>query len=46
MPNFTVDEMRKVMGVPINIRNMSVIAHVAHQVNPDGFAAGASWYHQ
>eukprot|EP00451_Oxyrrhis_marina_P039989 CAMPEP_0204392640 /NCGR_PEP_ID=MMETSP0469-20131031/61865_1 /ASSEMBLY_ACC=CAM_ASM_000384 /TAXON_ID=2969 /ORGANISM="Oxyrrhis marina" /LENGTH=46 /DNA_ID= /DNA_START= /DNA_END= /DNA_ORIENTATION= len=30
MPNFTVDEMRKVMGVPINIRNMSVIAHVDH----------------
>jgi len=30
MVNFTVDEMRALMDVPYNIRNMSVIAHVDH----------------
>lgn len=30
MVNFTVDEMRALMDVPTNIRNMSVIAHVDH----------------
>lgn len=30
MVNFTVEEMREIMGKPHNIRNMSVIAHVDH----------------
>eukprot|EP01054_Gregarina_sp_Poly1_P003603 Gregarina_sp_Poly_1__3602@NODE_2058_length_2749_cov_1168_200224_g1328_i0_p1_GENE_NODE_2058_length_2749_cov_1168_200224_g1328_i0NODE_2058_length_2749_cov_1168_200224_g1328_i0_p1_ORF_typecomplete_len841_score100_98GTP_EFTU/PF00009_27/3_1e53GTP_EFTU/PF00009_27/2_6e03EFG_IV/PF03764_18/81EFG_IV/PF03764_18/1_5e24EFG_II/PF14492_6/6e25EFG_C/PF00679_24/2_3e19GTP_EFTU_D2/PF03144_25/8_7e13MMR_HSR1/PF01926_23/0_00071RF3_C/PF16658_5/0_09SRPRB/PF09439_10/0_079_NODE_2058_length_2749_cov_1168_200224_g1328_i0136 len=30
MVNFTVEEMREIMGKPTNIRNMSVIAHVDH----------------
>jgi len=30
MVNFTVDEVRKIMDVPHQIRNMSVIAHVDH----------------
>lgn len=30
MVNFTVDQMREIMGNPNNIRNMSVIAHVDH----------------
>jgi elongation factor 2 len=30
MPNFTIDELREIMGKPDNIRNMSVIAHVDH----------------
>ena len=30
MPNFTVDQIREIMYVPTNIRNMSVIAHVDH----------------
>eukprot|EP01055_Gregarina_sp_Pseudo9_P004603 Gregarina_sp_Pseudo_9__4602@NODE_478_length_2747_cov_1543_696455_g91_i1_p1_GENE_NODE_478_length_2747_cov_1543_696455_g91_i1NODE_478_length_2747_cov_1543_696455_g91_i1_p1_ORF_typecomplete_len841_score169_20GTP_EFTU/PF00009_27/3e53GTP_EFTU/PF00009_27/7_9e03EFG_IV/PF03764_18/99EFG_IV/PF03764_18/8_7e25EFG_II/PF14492_6/6e25EFG_C/PF00679_24/1_3e19GTP_EFTU_D2/PF03144_25/1_1e12MMR_HSR1/PF01926_23/0_00072SRPRB/PF09439_10/0_045RF3_C/PF16658_5/0_09_NODE_478_length_2747_cov_1543_696455_g91_i11322654 len=30
MVNFTVEEMRQIMGKPTNIRNMSVIAHVDH----------------
>merc|ERR1711998_664400 len=30
MPNFTVSQMREVMDMPHNIRNMSVIAHVDH----------------
>jgi len=30
MPNFTVDQIREIMGNPDQIRNMSVIAHVDH----------------
>ncbi|KAK7958163.1 elongation factor 2 [Apiospora saccharicola] len=30
MVNFTVDEVRKLMDKPTNVRNMSVIAHVDH----------------
>jgi len=30
MPNFTVAQMREIMDLPHNIRNMSVIAHVDH----------------
>jgi len=30
MVNFTIGEVRKIMGKPKNIRNMSVIAHVDH----------------
>lgn len=30
MVNFSVDQIRKLMGVPKNIRNISVIAHVDH----------------
>jgi len=30
MVNFTIDEVRKIMSNPKNIRNMSVIAHVDH----------------
>ena len=30
MPNFTIDQIREIMGKPDNIRNMSVIAHVDH----------------
>merc|ERR1712072_1565280 len=30
MPNFTVGQMREIMDLPHNIRNMSVIAHVDH----------------
>merc|ERR1739844_707140 len=30
MPNFTVDQIREIMDVPDNLRNMSVIAHVDH----------------
>ena len=30
MPNFTVDQIREIMGMTDNIRNMSVIAHVDH----------------
>merc|ERR1712167_2936 len=30
MPNFSVDQMREIMDLPHNIRNMSVIAHVDH----------------
>jgi len=30
MVNFTIDQIRAQMGVPKNIRNMSVIAHVDH----------------
>jgi len=30
MPNFTIDQLREIMYMPDNIRNMSVIAHVDH----------------
>jgi len=30
MPNFTVDQIREIMFIPNQIRNMSVIAHVDH----------------
>jgi elongation factor 2 len=30
MPNFTIDQIREIMGKADNIRNMSVIAHVDH----------------
>lgn len=30
MPNFTIDQIREIMGNADNIRNMSVIAHVDH----------------
>lgn len=30
MPNFTIDQIREIMYVPSQIRNMSVIAHVDH----------------
>ena len=30
MPNFTFEQIREIMDVPLNIRNMSVIAHVDH----------------
>merc|ERR1711990_458581 len=30
MPNFTIDQIREIMDVPDNLRNMSVIAHVDH----------------
>jgi elongation factor 2 len=30
MVNFTIDEIRKLMDKPTNVRNMSVIAHVDH----------------
>merc|ERR1711904_750671 len=30
MPNFTTSQMRDIMDLPHNIRNMSVIAHVDH----------------
>lgn len=30
MPNFSVDQIREIMNLPQNIRNMSVIAHVDH----------------
>ena len=30
LPNFTIDQIREIMGNPDNIRNMSVIAHVDH----------------
>ena len=30
MPNFTIDQIRQIMDDPVNIRNMSVIAHVDH----------------
>merc|ERR1711988_671757 len=30
MPNFSVGQMREIMDLPHNIRNMSVIAHVDH----------------
>ena len=30
MVNFTVDQMRAMMDFPVNIRNISVIAHVDH----------------
>lgn len=30
MVNFTVDQIREMMSVPCNVRNMSVIAHVDH----------------
>ena len=30
MVNFTVEQMREIMDKPVNIRNMSVIAHVDH----------------
>lgn len=30
MPNFTVDQIREIMGDADHIRNMSVIAHVDH----------------
>merc|ERR1711970_515185 len=30
MPNFTMTQMREIMDLPHNIRNMSVIAHVDH----------------
>lgn len=30
MPNFTIDQIREIMYMPHNIRNMSVIAHVDH----------------
>merc|ERR1711959_165061 len=30
MPNFTTNQMREIMDLPHNIRNMSVIAHVDH----------------
>jgi elongation factor 2 len=30
MPNFTIDQIREIMFIPNQIRNMSVIAHVDH----------------
>lgn len=30
MPNFTIDQIREIMYLPDQIRNMSVIAHVDH----------------
>jgi elongation factor 2 len=30
MPNFTIEQIREIMDVADNIRNMSVIAHVDH----------------
>jgi len=30
MPNFTIDEVRAIMEIPSQVRNMSVIAHVDH----------------
>jgi elongation factor 2 len=30
MPNFTIDQIREIMYIPHQIRNMSVIAHVDH----------------
>ena len=30
MVNFSIDEIRRIMYMPDNIRNMSVIAHVDH----------------
>merc|ERR1712195_435052 len=30
MPNFTFEQIREIMDFPLNIRNMSVIAHVDH----------------
>eukprot|EP01097_Dermamoeba_algensis_P001727 TRINITY_DN1649_c0_g1_i1.p1 TRINITY_DN1649_c0_g1~~TRINITY_DN1649_c0_g1_i1.p1 ORF type:complete len:848 (-),score=228.32 TRINITY_DN1649_c0_g1_i1:31-2574(-) len=30
MPKFTVEELQSVMNVPLNIRNLSIIAHVDH----------------
>ena len=30
MPHFTVEELRMAMDKPLNIRNMSVVAHVDH----------------
>jgi elongation factor 2 len=30
MPNFTIEQIRQIMDDPVNIRNMSVIAHVDH----------------
>jgi elongation factor 2 len=30
MPNFTIDQIREIMYIPNQIRNMSVIAHVDH----------------
>ena len=30
MPKFTIEQIREIMSVPDNIRNMSVIAHVDH----------------
>ena len=30
MPKFTIEQIREIMGVADNIRNMSVIAHVDH----------------
>lgn len=30
MPNFTIDQIREIMYIPQQIRNMSVIAHVDH----------------
>jgi elongation factor 2 len=30
MPNFTIDQIREIMYIPAQIRNMSVIAHVDH----------------
>ena len=30
MPNFTIEQIREIMDDPVNIRNMSVIAHVDH----------------
>lgn len=30
MPNFTIDQIREIMYIPDQIRNMSVIAHVDH----------------
>ena len=30
MPKFTIEQIREIMGITDNIRNMSVIAHVDH----------------
>ena len=30
MPRFTIEQIREIMSIPDNIRNMSVIAHVDH----------------
>lgn len=36
MVKFTIDQLRKLMDLQNNIRNMSVIAHVDHGARPSG----------